>query len=98
MARRVVYSPRAQCRLTGLYDRIAGESGFSEQGWGLRVRTDGSVWRPGRLPYGWSGSRRYPPWPAHHRISPTRWLVIEVLGIYYGGCDYESLLRTCKEW
>lgn len=32
MARRVVYSPRAQCCLSGLYDRIAGESGFSEQG------------------------------------------------------------------
>lgn len=24
--------------------------------------------------------------------------VIEILGIYYGGRDYESLLRTSKEW
>lgn len=104
MARRVVYSPQAQCHLIGLYDWSAGESGFPSRAEAyvsaLMDRCDaladfpmvGRVQddiRPGLRTIGFR--RR-----AVIAFAVTD-EVIEILGIYYGGRDYESLLRTSKE-
>ena len=104
MARRVVYSPQAQCHLIGLYDWNAGESGFPSRAEAYvsalmdqcdaladfpligRARDD---IRPGLRTVGFR--RR-----AVIAFAVTD-EVIEVVGIYYGGCDHISLLRTNDE-
>ena len=104
MNRRVVYSPRAQRHLTDLYEWIAHESGFPDRAEAyvsaLMDRCDSLVDFP------MVGRARDDVRPGLRTVGFRRRAVIafavtdeviEVVGIYYGGCDHISLLRTNDE-
>ncbi|MGK0742017.1 type II toxin-antitoxin system RelE/ParE family toxin [Leucobacter sp. Z1108] len=99
MTRTVVYSPRARQQLTDLYLWITGQSGFPD-------RAEGYVsaifdYCDELADFSFRGSARDDLRPGLRTIGFRRRVVIafavqestvEVLGVYYGGQDYESLL------
>lgn len=101
MTRRIVYSPRAREQLTDLYTWIADESGHPERAAGYVAAIldycDGLVVFP------YIGEARDDLRPGLRTIAFRRRVVIafavteeavEVLGVYYGGRDYESLIAA----
>lgn len=101
MTRRIVYSPRAREQLTDLYTWIADEPGYPERAAGYVAAIldycDGLVVFP------YIGEARDDLRPGLRTIAFRRRVVIafavteeavEVLGVYYGGRDYESLIAA----
>lgn len=99
MTRRVVYSPRAQEQLTDLYTWIAEESGYPEHAAGYVAAIldycDELVVFP------CIGVARDDRRPGLRTIGFRRGVVIafavteetvEVLGVFYGGREYETLI------
>ncbi|SEE80963.1 type II toxin-antitoxin system RelE/ParE family toxin [Ruania alba] len=101
MTRSIVYSPRARQQLTDLYRWIAAASGFPD-------RAEGYVsaivdYCDGLASFPFVGVARDDLRPGIRTIGFRRRVVIafavteesvEILGVYYGGRDYETLLRT----
>lgn len=101
MTRTVVYSPRARQQLTDLYLWITEQSGFPD-------RAEGYVsaifdYCDELADFSFRGIARDDLRPHLRTIGFRRRLVIafavqestvEILGVYYGGQDYESLLST----
>lgn len=99
MTRAVVYSPRAQQQLSSLYLWIAEQSGFPD-------RAEGYVsaifdYCEELAAFSFRGIARDDLRPGLRTIGFRRRVVIafavqertvEILGVYYGGQDYESLL------
>ncbi len=100
MTRKVVYSPHARQQLTDLYLWIADQSGFP-------ARAEGFVsaiiaYCDSLADFPMVGIARDDLRPGLRTIGFRRRVVIafavtaenvEVLGVHYGGCDYETLLR-----
>lgn len=100
MTRSVVYSPRTRQQLTELYLWIAEQSGFPD-------RAEGYVsaivdYCDGLVDFPMVGVARDGLRPGLRTIGFRRRVVIafavtpetvEILGVYYGGQDYETLLR-----
>lgn len=101
MTRFVVYSPRARQHLTDLYSWIAAESGFPD-----RAEEYVSAifdYCDSLVEFPFVGAARDDLGPGIRTIGFRRRAVIafavtdarvEMLGVYYGGRDYETLLLT----
>ncbi|WIY83526.1 type II toxin-antitoxin system RelE/ParE family toxin [Propionimicrobium sp. PCR01-08-3] len=101
--RRIVYSPRAREQLTDLYTWIADRSGFPD-------RAEGYVsaildYCDGLTKFPFVGVARDDLRPGLRTIGFRRRVVIafavtddtvEILGIYYGGRDYETLIAGTR--
>lgn len=99
MTRHVVYSPRARQQLTDLYAWIAAESGFPDRGESYVSAIFDYCDNLAEFPF--VGAARDDLRPGIRTIGFRRRAVIafavtdtrvEILGVYYGGQDYETLL------
>lgn len=101
MTCRIVYSPRAREQLTDLYTWIADESGYPERAAGYVAAI--LDYCDGLLVFPYIGEARDDLRPGLRTIGFHRRVVIafavteetvEVLGVYYGGRDYEALIAA----
>lgn len=104
MTRRVVYSPRAQQQLTDLYLWIAEQSGFPDRAEGFVAAI--LTYCDGLTDFPMVGVARDDLRPGLRTIGFRRRVVIafavthetvEMLGVYYGGRDYEAVLSASTD-
>lgn len=101
MTRHIVYSPRARQQLTDLHSWIVAESGFPNRGEAYVSAIFDFC--DGLAEFPLVGGARDDLRPGIRTIGFRRGAVIafavtdervEILGVYYGGRDYETLLLT----
>ncbi len=93
----VVFTPEAEAQLVELYGYIAAEPSAE-----IAARfTDAIVTHCESLSTfpPWKQARRHPPWSPCHRLPKARCHAFDVdedraniIGVFYGGQDYESVL------
>ena len=105
MTRNVVYSPRARQQLTDLYLWIATTSGFVDRAEGFVAAIVDYCDSLANFPL--IGVARDDLRPGLRVVGFRRRVTIafaitegtvEILGIYYGGRDYETLLSSDADW
>lgn len=104
MSRRVVYSPRAREQLTDLYTWIADESGFPDRAENYVSAILDHCDKLAEFPF--VGVARDDLRPGLRTLGFRQRVVIafavtdeavDILGVYYGGRDYEALLADEAE-